>query len=564
MKKHIFRAKAVVVVLFAILCISTVYTVQTKPIAAEAATSAPGGVSVVAENGSAIITWNAVNGAKTYALFMKDASGNVALVHNRISGTSYTLSGLKDGGRYGFVLKAYTNAGWSGYSATTWVTCNVVVKAPATVTATPGDGEVTVSWTPTYAAQTYALFMKDTAGNVTLVHNRINGTSYTVKGMKNGVRMGFVVKAYANRQWSSWSKVAWTTPKEIKNVPTNLQATTGYKKITITWDEIEHAEKYAVYLKNKNGAITLLSSEVKENCFIITGLTTDETVGLVVKAFVDGMWWDYSGVVWGKARITKSDMISYIEREDIVCYDKEMPSDNIEKIYNDVVESAMKGYPSTGAQVIMTKDEVIELAERLLEVPGITWVNIEEVNGFANKSRYNLMHNDWASVVYAYLTGDETVIKEGTIHEELLEATKKVMKKVNGLSTEYAKEKYIHDYLVETVQYDLDVLFRGTAYSALVLNKSVCAGYADAFQLLLSMAGIDCLYVSGEADNGEERAGHAWNKVKINDEWYNVDVTWDDAGYIRYTYFNVTDEFLSQNHFWDNTGLPVCTATKIK
>ena len=293
------RVKAIAITLLVSLCISTVYTAQTKPVTAEAATPAPSGISIVAENGSATITWESVSGAKTYALFLKDRAGNVTLVHNRINGTSYDLSGLRDNERYGFVLKAYTSGGWSGYSATNWVTCNLVTKTPENVTVTPGDGEVTVSWTPSYAAQTYAVFLKDTSGNVTLVHNRVNGTSYTIKGLKNDVRMGFVVKAYVNRQWSTWSKVAWATPTEAKKVPENLHAETENEKVLLSWDEVPQAEKYAVYLKNKSGT-TLLNSNVRENCLEVTGLPSNENVGFTVKAFVKGKWYDYSSVLWVK------------------------------------------------------------------------------------------------------------------------------------------------------------------------------------------------------------------------------------------------------------------------
>ncbi len=297
-QKKVLRAKAVAIAVLISLCIPTVYTAQKKPIVAEAATPAPSGISIVAENGSATITWEPVSGAKTYALFLKDRAGNVTLVHNRINGTSYDLSGLRDNERYGFVLKAYTSEGWSGYSATNWVTCNLVTKAPENVTATPGDGEVTVSWAPSYAAQTYAVFLKDTSGNVTLVHNRVNGTSYTIKGLKNNVRMGFVVKAYVNRQWSTWSKVAWATPTEASKVPQNLQAETTYGKVLLSWDVVPQAEKYAVYQKNKSGVTTLLSSNVKGNSFEFTGLTENETFGFTVKAFVKGAWGRYSQIVW--------------------------------------------------------------------------------------------------------------------------------------------------------------------------------------------------------------------------------------------------------------------------
>ena len=88
-------------------------------------------------------------------------------------------------------------------------------------------------------------------------------------------------------------------------------------------------------------------------------------------------------------------------------------------------------------------------------------------------------------------------------------------------------------------------------------------GYTNAFHLLLTMAGIDCLIVSGQARG----SSHAWNKVRIDDAWYNVDVTWDDpvpdiAGTVGYAYLNVTDAQLAKDHVWDNTNLPIASATE--
>ena len=53
--------------------------------------------------------------------------------------------------------------------------------------------------------------------------------------------------------------------------------------------------------------------------------------------------------------------------------------------------------------------------------------------------------------------------------------------------------------------------------------------------------------------------------VCIDDEWYHIDVTWDDPvgeddDYISHAYFNVNDDFISQEkHTWDSSCYPVCT-----
>lgn len=104
------------------------------------------------------------------------------------------------------------------------------------------------------------------------------------------------------------------------------------------------------------------------------------------------------------------------------------------------------------------------------------------------------------------------------------------------------KAAQIHDKLINTAHYDMDVLESGaysdlahTAYGALVANTAgvpnncVCDGYSLAYEYLCQQAGIEATVVPGKAGaNEEEAGGHAWSLVKIDGEWYEVDSTWDD------------------------------------
>ena len=94
-----------------------------------------------------------------------------------------------------------------------------------------------------------------------------------------------------------------------------------------------------------------------------------------------------------------------------------------------------------------------------------------------------------------------------------------------------------------------------SAYSALVEGKSVCAGYARAYQYLMQRLGIPCYYCTGFA--GED---HAWNIVGLDDGYYNVDVTWDDTPGGEYDYFNKTDEDYADTHVRRDlsVNLPKC------
>ena len=111
----------------------------------------------------------------------------------------------------------------------------------------------------------------------------------------------------------------------------------------------------------------------------------------------------------------------------------------------------------------------------------------------------------------------------------------------NGMS-DFEKEIKIVEWLVENCSYEQgEDWSRSTAYSCIVLGKAQCSGYADAFLQTAKLCGLDVRYV--------QSASHAWNLVKLDGDWYHVDVTWEDPlgdndygfGNLRNRYINLTD-----------------------
>ena len=107
---------------------------------------------------------------------------------------------------------------------------------------------------------------------------------------------------------------------------------------------------------------------------------------------------------------------------------------------------------------------------------------------------------------------------------------------------------YFHDYLVKNYSYDYSDLPEEErirdAYRFFTEGHGVCQGYMQAMTLLCQGRGIESIPVVSEPMD------HAWNLVKVNGEWYHVDVTWDDAGgetsevypsYNSYRYFLLSD-----------------------
>lgn len=121
--------------------------------------------------------------------------------------------------------------------------------------------------------------------------------------------------------------------------------------------------------------------------------------------------------------------------------------------------------------------------------------------------------------------------------------------------SDYEKELIIHDYLIQNTEYSLTAndLVR-TGVGVLATGYGVCEGIAKAAKYLFDIAKIPCAIVSGtgcSSTSDDSYEPHAWNVVKIGDEWYHLDITFDlgvSGKSQRYDYFNLTDDEILRDH----------------
>jgi len=155
----------------------------------------------------------------------------------------------------------------------------------------------------------------------------------------------------------------------------------------------------------------------------------------------------------------------------------------------------------------------------------------------------------WQSVVYETESGEgSAVLKAREIVSECIS---------EAGAGDYARALWLHDWLVRNADYDYEYEYY-YADGVLLYGKGVCQSYAYAYEMMLKMIGIECVYITGTA-GGE---AHGWNLVKIDGEWYHVDVTWDDPapGRENRSYFCVTDEIMRKDHVWETGSgiMPEC------
>lgn len=178
---------------------------------------------------------------------------------------------------------------------------------------------------------------------------------------------------------------------------------------------------------------------------------------------------------------------------------------------------------------------------------------------------------DTSDIRAAWENGDPSSLSSDD--RAVYNAAKKVLGRIlkNGMS-DLEKETAVYNWIVNNVDYDWthqDVM-RETPresfapYGGLVNHAAVCLGYATTFQLLMDLSGVECITVTGAAFASRE--DHGWNMVRLDGNWYCVDVTWD-ANYREqrvtrgrerdWVYFNITsDKMAATDHQWDYANTP--------
>ena len=172
------------------------------------------------------------------------------------------------------------------------------------------------------------------------------------------------------------------------------------------------------------------------------------------------------------------------------------------------------------------------------------------------ESGYTYKYTEDNQCVHVNLNFNETAQQIDEAKAQFEDRANAIIDVASALDSDYKKEKYVYKALMECVEYDENAELHQSPYSALVYGKSVCAGYARAFQYIMLELGVPTYYCTGETQ------GHAWNIIKLDGGYYNVDVSRADTKSSPERYFNRTDEDLRGTHKRSgySTILPKCRA----
>src|SRR6266566_4244652 len=134
-----------------------IYSFKFPSCGATAAPAAPSGLVATPANAQVSLAWTSSSGATSYNVLRSTTNGGpYSLIAINVTGASMTDSGLTNGTTYYYVVQAVNSAGTSSNSNQAGATpvCSLP-GAPTSLSAVPGNAQVSLSWAAVSGATSY-------------------------------------------------------------------------------------------------------------------------------------------------------------------------------------------------------------------------------------------------------------------------------------------------------------------------------------------------------------------------------------------------------------------------
>ncbi|MFM2242049.1 MAG: hypothetical protein RLZ97_904, partial [Verrucomicrobiota bacterium] len=242
----------------------------------------PTGLTLTASSGQVTLTWNTVPGTTHYTV-KRSTTGSAPwqVMLATITGTTFIDSTTTPGSTGHYVVSASSNGGESADSAPASIT---PLAAPANLSATPGNGSVTLSWTAVPGATAYAVKRSASSGGPYTSVGTPAANSFT-NSATNNTQWFYIVTATALGSESPPSNEATAVPVSSLPAPVGFTATPANAAVHLAWNPVPNALSYTVARSTtQGGPYTNVVSGLLSPAFTNTGLSNGTTYHYVVRA----------------------------------------------------------------------------------------------------------------------------------------------------------------------------------------------------------------------------------------------------------------------------------------
>jgi len=250
--------------------------------------TAPASLSATAGDGSIGLTWSSSPGAATYKVKRSTTGGGpYTTISSGVTSNAFTDSGLTNLTTYYYVVSAVNPSGESPDSEETSITPLPQPPDPPTgLTASAGNGFVSLEWNASFGAASYKVKRATVSGGpFTEVSSGVVSTTWTDNNVTNGVTYYYIVTATSVKGESAPSPQTSGTPSAVPQPPSSLNAIAGNAGVSLFWAASSGAATYTVKrTTTPGGPYTTVATGITSTSHQDNGLANGTTCYYVVTA----------------------------------------------------------------------------------------------------------------------------------------------------------------------------------------------------------------------------------------------------------------------------------------
>ena len=244
---------------------------------------APTGLTATAGYGEVTLDWtNPGNSNITSYELSSDGGTNYSPISGSMATTTnHKVTDLTGGTSYIIAVRA-VNISLTGAAA--MVNATPLFAAPENLSAAPGDGEVTLTWSDPGNSSISGYEISIDGGEFAAIGGSdASTTGHTVDNLSNGTAYSFVVRAVNASGEGASSDTVSATP--LIAAPAGLTAEAGDGQVTLTWANPGNSNMSGYELSIDAGAFAEIGgSDASTTDHTVTGLTNGTTYTFAVRA----------------------------------------------------------------------------------------------------------------------------------------------------------------------------------------------------------------------------------------------------------------------------------------
>lgn len=253
------------------------------------------------------LTWQKISGAEQYAVYRKSASTSWKRIATLGDVNNYTDTSAVSGTRYSYTVRAMVSGTLASGYVSAGLSC-VCLNEPVLTKIESASNGIRITWDAVDGAESYRIYRKPSGGSWERIDTVSTSLYVDTDQLDNGKTYAYTVRAVNGGTLSSYDTKGLSY--RYLDTPRLLAAANSLSGVTVSWSEVDEAERYVVYRRTPGGTWSQIHTAREETSYVdttaVSGIQYEYTVRAGAGSYLSGYAADGIAVCYLSAPVLRA------------------------------------------------------------------------------------------------------------------------------------------------------------------------------------------------------------------------------------------------------------------